>query len=114
MKFKFYCFKIYGFILIMLISACSSVPNNYEHKFDARLRQLISEKDDNHIINFTMQLTRNYDNEIEKKLESAGVKVLTNLITIVTAEANVGTIKKIAAYDFIKFIEADKEIYPME
>lgn len=114
MKFFFCYIKIYGFILIMMISACSSVPNNYEHKFDAKLRQLISEKDDNHIINFTIQLTRNYDRGIEEKLDSAGVKVMTNLVTIITAQASIGTIKKIAAYDFIKFIEADKEIYPME
>ncbi len=113
MKIIIYQIISLAFMFLVLIFGCKSTSNNYEYKFDARLRQLMSEKDSNQVISCTIQLTRNYDSEIQEKLEKDGVKILTNLVTIITAQANITVLRKIAAYDFIKFIEADKEIYQM-
>ncbi len=112
--------KIFQYILFFFIPvaiatvSCSSVSENYEQKFDARLRKLANEGKSSRIISCTIQLNRDYDKKIQEKFAEAGVKVLTNLVTIVTAEASIDAIKKVASYDFVVFIEADKEIYPLQ
>jgi hypothetical protein len=99
-------------ITIMSISCASSaeyIPEKLETPLHQRILYLEKEEP-NVLIQFAGKSNTSINDEMKKKLESAGLLIETIIRDIFTASGNAESIKKTTLLDFVVFLEIAKKL----
>ncbi|MAT58257.1 MAG: hypothetical protein CMF23_09820 [Ignavibacteriae bacterium] len=100
------------FMLVILISGCGTMNNDYQYKIDPILRAEINNSDeisDSVEYNFLAKVKEQITDLERKKIEETGIKIESVIKNIFTGKGRLKSINELAKLDFIIAIEKSNE-----
>lgn len=100
------------FMLVILISGCGTMNNDYQYKIDPILRAEINNSDeisDSVEYNFLAKVKEQITELERKKIEETGIKIESVIKNIFTGKGRLKSINELAKLDFIIAIEKSNE-----
>lgn len=100
------------FMLVILISGCGTMNNDYQNKIDPILRAEINNSDeisDSVEYNFLAKVKEQITDLERKRIEETGIKIESVIKNIFTGKGRLNAINELAKLDFIIAIEKSNE-----